>query len=214
MGIGAGGHAKVLIEAIRLSGTYEPIALLDPNPNLRETSVLDVPVQGDDGELVSMHKKGIRYFFVGVGSVADCSLRRRLYKIGLQQGMKPISIIHPAAVISPSALLGPGAMVLAGAVINASVSIGENVIVNTAAVVEHDCLIGDHVHIATGAKLASAVRVGSGAHIGANAAVRQSLTIGVSAIVGVGAAVVSDVAANTIVVGVPARILRGKTNSG
>jgi len=208
VGLGAGGHAKVVIEILRSHKSYELIGLLDPRPELQGKSVLGVPVLGDDNLLPALKREGICHFFVGLGSVGDTRPRRRLYELALQHGMKPVDAVHPQAVISPSADLGEGVTIMAGAVINACSRLGANVIVNTGAIVEHDCVIGDHVHIATGAQLASTVRVSAGTHIGAGATVRQCITIGEGAIVGAGAVVVKDVPPHTVVVGVPARPLR------
>ena len=52
------------------------------------------------------------------------------------------------------------------------------------------------------------MRVGAAAHIGAGATVRQLISIGEGAVVGAGAVVVKDVPPWTVVVGVPARILK------
>ena len=82
-------------------------------------------------------------------------------------------------------------------------------IINSGAIVEHDCVIESHAHIATGAQLASTVYVGEGSHIGIGASVRQCISIGQYAIIGAGAVVIDNVPDNVVVVGVPARILRG-----
>ena len=208
VGLGAGGHAKVVIEILHCHESYELIGLLDPKPELQGKNVLGVPVLGGDDLLPTLKRDGICHFFVGLGSIRDTRPRQRLYELALQHGMRPVDAVHPQAVISPSAEIGEGITIMAGAVINACARLGVNVIVNTGVVVEHDCVIGDHVHIATGAQLASTVRVGAGAHIGAGATVRQRITIGVGAIVGAGAVVVKDVPPHTVVVGVPARPLR------
>jgi UDP-perosamine 4-acetyltransferase len=208
IGIGGGGHARVLIEILLAQGEFELVGLLDPNPELKGKSVLGIPIMGDDRLLVDLKEEGIRHFFIGVGSVRDSSERKRIYEDALALDMEPVSSIHAKAVVSPSVKMGKGCMIMAGAVINACVKLGDNVIVNTGAVVDHDCSIASHVHVATGAHLSGDVRVGEGAHIGAGAVVRHNLNIGVGAIVGIGAAVVRDVAASDIVVGVPARSLK------
>ena len=208
VGFGAGGHAKVVIEILQLCGSYEFVGLLDPKPALQEKIVLGVPVLGDDTLLPALHRNGVKRFFVGIGSIGDSKPRERLFRLGLNCGMKPVNAIHPQAIISSSAEFGEGAIIMAGTVINACARLGVNVIVNTGAIVEHDCVIEDHVHIATGAQMGSNVKIGAGTHIGAGATIRQTITIGAGAIVGAGAVVVADVLANMVVLGIPARPVR------
>ncbi len=204
--LGAGGHARVLIDALQASGMATPVALLDADRSLWGTTLLGVPVVGGDDRLSTLTKDGITHFLVGLGSVGDCRPRRRLYELGLAHGLRPLrALVHPSAVCSRWATVGEGTVVYPASVINAGAVIGVNGIINTGAIVEHDCTIGDHAHVATGATLCGGVQVGAGAHIGAGATVRQGLMIGDEAIVGAGAVVVSHVAAGLVVAGVPAR---------
>jgi UDP-perosamine 4-acetyltransferase len=214
VGLGAGSHAKVVIEILRCRESYELIGLLDPKPELHGKSVLGVPVLGGDDLLAVLKRDGVCHFFVGLGSVGDTRPRRRLFELALEYGMRPVDAVHPQAVVSPSAEIGEGVTIMAGAVINACAHLSVNVIVNTGATVEHDCIIGDHVHIATGAQLASTVHVGNGTHVGAGATVLQCIRIGENTLVGAGAVVIRDVPAGVTVVGCPARILRRKEQRG
>lgn len=208
VGVGAGGHAKVVIDILRLLGAYELVGLLDPNPELRRTNVLGVRVLGDDNLLPKMWSDGVRHAFIGLGAIAGTQHRRRLYEMVRRYGFEIVEAVHPQAVLAASADIGHGPTVMANAVIGAAARLGDDVIVNTSAVVEHDCVVGNHVHIATGARLAGSVRVGDGALIGLGACVRQSINIGRNSIVGAGAVVVDDVPECTVVVGIPARSLR------
>lgn len=207
VGLGAGGHAKVVIDTLRLLGCYELVGLLDSNRGLHDTNVLGVPVLGDDNLLPRLWEQGVRHAFIGLGGSGDTEPRRRVYCVARKCGMTIVKAIHPSAVVAPSAKIGHGPTILANAVVNADACLGDNVTVNTGAIVEHECIIGDHVHIATGARLGGGVYVGSGSHIGLGASVRQDIRIGENAIVGAGAVVVKDVPDGVVVVGVPARIL-------
>jgi UDP-perosamine 4-acetyltransferase len=207
VGLGAGGHAKVVIEILRLMAGYELVGLLDPKQELWKTKVLGTPVLGNDDLLPELYKDGVRHAFIGLGTVGDTRPRRQLYEKARAQGFQIVRAIHPQAILSPSVEIGHGPTIMAGAVINANARLGDNVIVNTGAIVEHDCVIGNHVHIATGAQLASTVCVGDGSHIGLGASIRQCICIGRNAIVGAGAVVVEDVPDDVVVAGVPAQIL-------
>ena len=207
VGLGAGGHAKVVIEILRLAGGYEFAGLLDPNPQLHGTELSEVRVIGSDLMLPELLQRGIRCVFIGVGTVGDTGTRKRLYEDAQRLGFVFARAQHPQAIVSAAAEIGKGPTIMAGSVINAGARIGDNVIVNTGAIVEHDCLIGNHVHVATGACLAGGVLVGDGSHIGIGASIKQGVTIGAGAIVGAGAVVLTDVQSGTTVAGVPAKIL-------
>lgn len=203
--LGAGGHARVLIDALQLRDEVNIAGLLDKNSANWHKTIMDVQVLGDESLLPELIASQVNYYVVGVGSVKSTQKKRDIYLACLQLGMKPWPVIHPSCIVSRTAVLGPGVQLMAGSIINTGAILGENVLVNCGAIVEHDCLIGDHIHIATGARLAGQVTVRDGAHIGLGATIRQGITVGYGAVVGAGAVVVHDVPDHTVVVGVPAR---------
>lgn len=210
VGLGAGGHAEVVLDAIRLIGGIEVVALLSAEPGSQGSLVAGVPVVGGDDQLPRLVTEGVTHAVVTVGSVTPGDLRRRLFMLITDAGLLPLSVVHPRAVVAASALVGRGAVILAGAIVNAGASIGDNAIINTASVIEHHCRIGRHAHIATGARLGGAVVVGDGAHVGLGAGVLQGIEIGPDATVGAGAMVTRHVAGGVTVIGVPAAPMSGR----
>jgi sugar O-acyltransferase (sialic acid O-acetyltransferase NeuD family) len=201
VGLGAGTHAKSMLEAIRSAGVYEVVALVDDDPVLAGSELLGAAIGG------SLDGHQARHAFLGVGGIGDTGPRRRAAERLLAAGFELPPILHATAALSPWATLGRGAQVLATAVVNADARLGEGVLVNTAAVVEHDCVIGDYAHLAPGATLGGGAAVGAGAHVGMGAVVIEGVTVGECAFVAAGAVVVADVPAGTRVGGVPARPL-------
>jgi len=207
LGLGAGGHARVIIDAIRMAGNYEIVGLIDQSESTRGQSVDGVEVLGGEARLEEFLSRGVHYVFNGVGGVANNAWHAAIHERVSALGFEFLTIIHPAAVVASTAIIGAGSVVLARSVINAGAVLGRNTIINTGAIVEHDCVVGEHSHVAPGAVLLGNVTVGKRCLIGANAVVRQGLTVGDLATVGAGAVVASDVSSGMSVIGVPAKPL-------
>lgn len=205
--MGAGGHARVLIDAIQSVAADIECCLLDADQTRHGKTVLEVPIVGGDDALPSLRQNGYTHFAIGIGSTGDSSKRKFLFEEALKHDLQPLTIIHAQAVCARSAEVEAGSVLFAGSIVNPGAKISQNVIINTGAIVEHDCVIGSHAHIAPGACLAGDVRIGNGVHVGAGAIIRQGITIGDDAIIGAGAVVVKDVLPGQVMIGIPARPL-------
>ncbi len=203
--IGAGGHARVVLDAARAGKLVDIVVVIDADRAKRGTRFEGLEIEGDESLLPALRARGVNAIVLGVGSTDVEPTRRSLFERVSATGFGLPAIVHPAAVISPTARMGVACVVFAGAILNPGVRLGDNVIVNTAAVLDHDVVIGDHAHVSPGARLAGAVIVGAGAHVGIGATVLQGVRIGRDVMVGAGAVVLRDLADGTRVAGVPAR---------
>lgn len=201
--LGAGGHAKVLIDALQRAGV-EIAGATDADPGKCGKSLLGVTVFGGDDVLGRYLPDSVR-LVNGLGSVRVDGARRRLFERFKDQGYQFAAVVHPSAIVAPDVVLAEGAQVMAGAVVQTGSRIGKNAIINTRAAVDHDCRIGEHAHIAPGATLSGAVEVGDGAHVGTGASIIQGIRIGRDCLVAAGAVVVGDVRDGAKVAGVPAK---------
>lgn len=204
--VGAGGHAKVVIEAIWAMDEFEIVGVVDPNPANPE--VLGVSVLGGDEELPKLLAQGVT---AAVAAIGANTTRQRIGHALLAMGFTLPSIRHPSALISPSATIAQGTVVMAMAVVGTLACVRDLAIINTGAIVEHDNDIGEAAHVAPGVVLAGRVRVGNRALVGAGTAVRPYIIIGNDAVVGAGSAVVANVLASSVVAGTPAKSLRSRT---
>lgn len=200
--LGAGGHAKVVIDLLRANGM--PVGFCVAGDSGVATC-LGVPVVAGDSELHRLFKSGHRQFFPAVG---DNALRRRLSIQALQLGFEMVNAISPRAVLSASVRVGRGVAIMEGVVVNADSRVGDLAIVNTCATVDHDCDIGDGAHIAPNCTLAGGVHVGEGAFIGAGSVIIPGIRVGENSTVGAGSVVVRDVPGSVVAYGNPARVVK------
>lgn len=207
--VGGGGHAKVVIDAIRNSRKFNIYGIVDPNLP-KDTRLLGVQVIGADEVLTELFKKGIKNAFVSMASVGDCGIRKRVYNNLKNIGFCLPTIVHPKAIVARDVKFDEGVFVAAGTVINPGTSIGKNAILNTSSSIDHDCVIGDFVHIAPGATLSGGVRIGNETHVGSGARIIQYLSIGQRCTIGAGSVVIKSINQRGTYVGSPARNIKLK----
>jgi UDP-perosamine 4-acetyltransferase len=201
--IGAGGHARVVADLLRILGAGIA-GVYDADPGRHGTVAFGLPVVGGDDAALALPPASI-WAINGVGSIGPATTRCAVYERFTAAGFEFPALVHPTACLSPDAALESGVQVMAGAVVGPGARLGENSLVNTRAVVEHDCRVAAHAHVAPGATLCGGVVVGRAAHVGAGAVVIQGMAVGDGALVAAGAAVVRPVRAGGRVAGVPAR---------
>ncbi|WP_078555816.1 acetyltransferase [Bacillus alkalicellulosilyticus] len=199
--VGGGGHAKVLIDILKLEGR-DIIGVTENDTS--KTNVLDIPIIGDDDLILTFPKDKIE-LINGIGSVKTVKVRRDIYTRFTKLGYRFATLIHPSAIIANGVSLDLGVQVMAGAIIQPGCRVGENTIINTRSSIDHDCIIGSHVHIAPGVTLSGGVIVEDNVHVGTSATVIQGISIDVGSCIGAGSVVLKDVKRNSKVMGVPAK---------
>jgi len=194
--VGAGGHAKVVIDAAEEAG-FEIAGVIGTATDAPEIL----------GHRVSKDREGATAdgFIVAIG---DNLLRSRCFAEYQAAGLAPVSVTHPSSIVGKGVVIGDGTFIAAGVIINAGARIGADTILNTGCTVDHDCVIGEHSHLGPQVALCGAVTLGEGVLLGVGSCAAPRTSVGAWSVIGAGAAVVDDLPAHVVCVGVPARPVR------
>lgn len=202
---GAGQHALVVAEIIRLCGTYEVVGWLDDIDAERHGSIYSgLPILGGRDQLERLHDRGVDHLALAFGR---CEARLRLGEMATRHGYRLPALIHPRASVGTDVPVGEGSVLKAGAIVDVSATVGALVMVSHSCV-GHGSVLEDGVLLSGGVTLSGRVAVGRGTSIGSGVSVRDGIRIGRGCLIGTGAVVVRDIPDGAVAYGAPARPMR------
>jgi sugar O-acyltransferase (sialic acid O-acetyltransferase NeuD family) len=193
---GGGGLSKMIIEHVRVLGTYEILGVIDDQlaPN---TDVIGCKVLGGKALLKDLYTQGIRTAFNSVGGIGNFLVRLKVFKTLAKAGFNCPVLVHPSAHIDPSARLEQGVMVLAQSYVSGNARVGMGALINNSVVISHDNILGVCTNLSPGAILAGDVVLDDFVQIGMNVTVNIGVHIGARALIGNGATIKADVPPDT-----------------
>lgn len=153
------------------------------HPEWRVLHVVGEAAEGNDESVVRLSQldkilsdSGSEIF--GIISMANSDLRMERERLMHENGIKPVSLIHPDTSISKTARIGSGCYIAAGCRISVNAVIGDHSIVNLNATIGHDAVCGKHAVINPGAAISGNVTIGERVLVGANSFIFQGLEVG------------------------------------
>ena len=205
--IGAKGFAGELLEIVCQNNPDEQVAFYDDiNADLPEAIF-------DKYEIIKNLKDAEKYLVSGDGKFAlgtgNPLTRYKLAAKFRSIGGELISVISPFARIGRFAnFVGTGSNILTGAIIESNNRIGSANLIHVNVLISHDVITGDFCEISPSVNLLGGVVVGNFCSIGTGATVLPKLKLGDNVIVGAGAVVTKNIPDNSMVCGVPAKVIK------
>jgi len=205
--IGAKGFAKQVLEVLCQNKTPKDITFYDDVSQDVGTYLFDkYPIIKQPEAAKAYFKEQDKRFVLGVGKPI---LRFKLCNKFEQLGGELSSVISPLATVGlHDNTIEQGVCILTHAIIESSVFIGKGSIINLRAMVCHDSVLGEYVECAPAAKILGACQVGRFTSIGAGAVILPKVKVGENVVIGAGCVVTKDVPDNSVVVGVPGKVIK------
>ncbi len=210
---GAGGFGREvhdMIEQINSADKqYEFIGFFDDGIE-KGTIINDYPVLGGVRELNQIESELCIAIAIG-----NPIIKHKIVEKINNPNISFPTLIHPNVFIGNTRFnkIGAGCIICAGNIITVNIVIEDFVILNLSCTVGHDTVIGRFSSFMPTVNISGEINIGECVYVGTGAKIINQLNIGKNSIIGSGAVVATDLPANCTAVGVPAKVIKIKTEN-
>ena len=208
--VGAKGFAKEVLEVLFQLNALDSVVFFDDINNDAGTQLYGhFPVLKNIEAASEYFKNTDNRFTIGIGNPL---LRKMLCDKFTAIGGVFTSTISPMAHIGNFGnSIAEGCNIMTGTVLTNDIIVKKGVLINLNCTVGHDCTIGKFTELSPGVSISGNCTIGDYSVFGTNATMLPKLTVGKNVIVGAGSVVTKDVPNNSLVVGIPAKIIKELT---
>lgn len=205
--LGVGHNTPVFID-LALDCGYEVVGLYHYNNDRTGESDHGYEILGSFEDLFSKKSLKGQNFLLTMG---DSKIRTGLSKKIIDKGGVVPTLIHPTSVISKFANISDvGVYISAFSFVQADSSVGENTVILSHVNISHTSHVGKGCFVAGGAIIGAYTKMEDNVFVGQGAlSISGKVSIiGQGAYVGARSLLTKDVPANTVVAGIPAKVIK------
>lgn len=206
--IGAGSYGQIFKYYLEEQG-YTISGFVDDAPGMIGKDILGIPVIGNFKELLSNHHQ---YHSCSVFCTIGDNMIRDLYLRQLQDfGFNTPPFIHDTVIKPDNVTLGKAVYLLPGVKIMPFVTLGDHCVISMGSHIAHHTSLAKGVFVSTGVNIGAGIKIAEHVFIGIGATLTTGVQyIGRESIIGSGSVVIRDVEEQSIVAGVPAKVLKSR----
>lgn len=203
---GASRHAKEILDLLYKQNQLDDLYFFDDvTVNGPELFYNRFPIVHGVDALPAIFKNDNRFVLGLGGPKARAVVAKKL----LQAGGKLHTVVATSASIGQFQVsVGAGVNIMEFVLISSSVAIGEGSLINTFAAIHHDVTVGMYSEISPRATLLGGASVGDFCSVGSGAIILPNVKVGNNVVIGAGSVITQPVPDNSLVVGVPGRVIQ------
>jgi sugar O-acyltransferase (sialic acid O-acetyltransferase NeuD family) len=206
--IGTGRHAVETYYLLQDIGEAASIICFVQEEKPTKNEMFGVPIKTMDQVLIQYAEQKP----LVIVAIGNTTVNVRITRFLHENGFCFFNAISSSVNVTRQKFIGKGVTVAQGSIITANVSIDDFTIINVGCTISHDVSIGKNVNISPGCHLAGHVIVEDEVFMGVGVSIIPKVRIGKGALIAAGATVIEDVAAYTMVAGIPAVVKKQITN--
>jgi len=202
--VGAGGFGREVLHWARSAwpaDTAKIAGFLSADIRALDGHAVSAPILSVPGDFVPDAGDAL-LLAIGIPGV-----RRRVAEDLEARGGAFLTLTHPTAVVAPTAAVGAGSILCPYAVVSDSVRLGRFTLMNYHASLGHDARTGDFAVLSPYVGVGGAAAIGDDCFLGLHASVAPGRRLGARTKVSANSAAVSDTPADSLVFGVPGRVM-------
>lgn len=205
--IGSKGFAKEVLEIAHQLNQLKNLTFYDDLSNDLPDKLYNVyPIIKTTAAAQEYFNEIDNQFTIGIGNPLT---RKKLYDIFINLGGVFTSLISPLSQIGHYGnSIESGCNIMTGTIITNDIVIKKGALINLNCTIGHDSIIGRFVELSPGVHISGNCEVGDYSILGTNSTVLPKIKIGANVVVGAGSVVTKDVPDNSVIVGVPGRVIK------
>jgi sugar O-acyltransferase (sialic acid O-acetyltransferase NeuD family) len=202
---GASRHAKEVLDLVEKNNQKE-VFFFDDYSSTIQSFFSDFTVFRDLESLKSHFNMNDKQFVLGIGNpISRFKVEKKIIDIG---GILS-SVLSPNADIGRREVyIGQGVNIMSFVYIGNSVQIGKSALINCHSSIHHDARVGEYSEVSPHACLLGGAEIGAFTSVGSHAVIFPNVKVGVNCQIGAGSVVRMDIPDNSVVYGVPGKIIR------